>query len=322
VTSADPLISGDAATSDPSEAPLVNIRDTVKWMIASASAVAAVLVAGLQVKDLGDLAGSSPVRIAIAAGSASVALLLVLFVIAAAVRVLATPRLSVRDLSAREVKIAGASALEVRVKPVKDKLVQGVLERRTYLLGQHESIREFYDDYSATMNAQRQLLQGQVAHLGDRQFNAGIPDDVAAVATLVRQAQYDAERLESAAQLIFAEMRFQALAGRLRLGGVVFVAAVLTFAWVTNTSQTGANVTKPVPVQIYVRDAAKAGLPRGCRASELQGVAVGGTFTQPDVVTEPVPGCPSTVINRAAGVVVVPIINDNRPERERNHRSP
>jgi hypothetical protein len=315
------LISRGAATSDAFEVPLMNVRDTVKRMIASASAVAAVLVAGLQVKDLGDLAGSSPVRIAIAVGAASVALLLVLSVIAAAVRVLATPRLSVRDLSARELK-AGASALQVRVRPVKDKLVQGVLERRTYLLGQHESINDFYREYNATMNGQQQLIQGQVAHLGDRQFDPGIPEDVTAVATLVRQAQYDAERLESAAQLIFAEMRFQGLADRLRLGGVVFVAAVLTFAWVTSTSQTGANVTKPIPVQIYVRDAAKAGLPRGCRASELQGIAVGGTFAQPDVVTEPAPGCASTVINRATGVVVVPIVNDNLRQQERDHRRP
>ena len=102
----------------------------------------------------------------------------------------------------------------MRVKPVKDKLVQGVLERRTYLLRQYESINEFYREYDATINAQRQLIQGQVAHLGDRQFDPGIPEDVTAVATLVRQAQYDAERLESAAQLIFAEMRFQGVHSR------------------------------------------------------------------------------------------------------------
>jgi hypothetical protein len=290
-------------------------------MIASASAVAAVLVAGLQVKDLGDLAGSSPVRLVIAVGAASVALLLVLFVIAAAVRVLATPRLSVRDLSAREVK-ARAPGQEVRLEPVKDKLVQGVLERRTYLLGQHESIRKFYDEYGKTMDAQRQLLLGQAAHLGNREFDPKIPEDVTAVGAMVRQAQYNAERLESAAQLISAEMRFQGLASRLRFGGVAFVAAVLTFAWLTSTSQTGANVTNPTPVRIYVRDAAKAGLPRGCRASELQGIAVGGTFVQPNVVTEPAPGCPSTVISRAAGVVVVPIVNDNPRERESEHRRP
>src|SRR5207344_858554 len=63
VTSPTPSTSGDPAVSDLYATALLNIRDTVKWMIAAASVVAAVLVAGLQVKDLGDFAGS-PIRLA------------------------------------------------------------------------------------------------------------------------------------------------------------------------------------------------------------------------------------------------------------------
>jgi hypothetical protein len=107
-------------------------------------------------------------------------------------------------------------------------------------------------------------------------------------------------------------MRFKRLADRMNLGGVVFAAAVLAFAWLTSTNQTSVAVTNPIPARVYIKDASKAGLPRGCLASELQGVLVGGTFLQPNLVTEPVPGCASTVITGGAGVVVVPIVNASR----------
>lgn len=298
-------ISADPVVSDFLAAALLNLRDTVKWMIAAASAVAAVLVAGLQVKHLGDLTGSSPLRLAAAAGSALVALLLALALVAAAVRVLAAPRMSVRDLSARELK-AGVPALQIRLEPVADKLIQSLLERRTYLLGRHESINEFYREYVAILGARQQLSRGEAVHFGGRQFDPGSREDHAALAARALQAQRDAERLESAAQLSLAEMRFQRLADRLSLGGVVFAAAILAFAWLTSTNQASAAITRPVSVLVYIRDAAQAGLPRGCRASELQGTAVGGTFLQPNVITHPAPGCASTLISRGAGVVVIP----------------
>ena len=310
MTSPDPSPSADAAASDFLPAALLNLRDTVKWMIAAASAVAAVLVAGLQVKDLGDLA-VSPLRLALASGAALVALLLVLSVVAAAVRVLAAPRLSVRDLSARELK-AGASALQVRLEPVGDKLVQSILERRTYLLGRHESITEFYREHLAVLGAYQQLSRAGAVQFAGRQFNPGNPEDRATLTGMALQTQRDAERLESAAQLNLAEMRFQRLANRLGLGGVIFAAAVLAFALLANTSQTSLTVNKPTAVRIYIKDAAKAGLPQGCRASELNGIAVGGTFSHPSVVTEPAPGCASTLINGGVGVIAVPIVTPTR----------
>jgi hypothetical protein len=307
VTSPDVLPSEAPPARDFFTAALLNLRDTVKWMIAAASAVAAVLVAGLQLKDLGDIAGSSAPRFAGAVAAAAVALLLVLSVIASAVRVLAVPRLSARDLSDRELQ-GDASALQVRLEPHSDKVVQRLLERRTYLLGRHDSINEFYRDYVATLVAYEHLAQGRVARLGDREFDPRTEEDRTALASLARQARHNAERLESAAQLVVAEMRFQRLAGQLSWGGVVFAAAVLSFAWLASTNDAGATVIKPTPVQIYVRDVVKTGLPGSCHATELYGIAIGGTFTQPSVVTEAAPGCPSTVIIRGAGIVVVPIV--------------
>lgn len=133
MTSPDPLTPGDATAPDFFATAFLNLRDTVKWMMAAAATVAAILAAGLQIKELGNLAGS-PLRLAAAAGAALVALLLVLSVVAAAVRVLAGLQPVVRDLSARELK-AGASALQVRLEPVGDKLVQSKLEQRTISSG-------------------------------------------------------------------------------------------------------------------------------------------------------------------------------------------
>jgi hypothetical protein len=308
VTSPDPATPVDLNTPDFVAAALLNLRDTVKWMIASASAVAAVLVAGLQVKHLGDLADSSPLRLVGAAASALVALLLALAVVAAAVRVLAVPRLSVRDLSAREVKAGGMHTYRERLEPLRDRLIQSLLEQRTYLLGRHESITEFYREYVAILHAQQQLTRGETALLGTRQFTPGSLEDRTDLHALCRQVQQDAERLESAAQLSLGQMKFQRLADWLSWGGVLFAIAVLTFAWLSNMPENSSAITRPVPVQIHVRNAAEAGLPRGCRTSELRGIAVGGTFLQPDVITEAAPGCASTVIDRGAGVVVLPAI--------------
>jgi hypothetical protein len=305
-----PQVSGDPVLQDFFAATLLNLRDTVKWMIAAASAVAAVLVAGLQIRHLGDLTASSPLRLAGAATSALVALSLALAVVAAAVRVLAVPRLSVRDLSARERK-AGVPASQERLEPLKDKLVQRLLERRTYLLGRHESINDFYREYVKIQGAQQQLNGGEISQYGNRTFDPDTIEDRIALASLVHQAQRDAERLETAAQLSLAEMRFQRLADRFTPGGVLFAAAVLAFAWLTSTPQNSLEVTKPTPVLLYIKDAAEAGLSPDCHIAELHGIAVGGTFLQPDVVTQATPDCASSVIRGGAGVVVVPVIGGN-----------
>lgn len=307
MTSPGPPSAADPSAPSPSAAALVNLRDTVKWMIAASSAVAAVLVAGLQIRDLSGLVGSSPLRLWGAAAAAFVALLLVLFVIVGAVRVLAVPRLSARDLSARETKAGGIPG-QVRLEPLRDELVQSLLEQRTYLLGKHDSIFEFYGGYLAVLQAQALLRSGKVARYESQDFKPGDQHDELILTALVWQAQRGVERLEDAAQLKLAEMRFQRLAGRLKIGGVVFAVAVIAFVVLT-TTQPGASVVKPSPVHIFIQNAQAAGLPKGCDATELNGIAIGGSFLAPTLVTEPAPGCPSAVIRDHPGIVVVPIIN-------------
>jgi hypothetical protein len=300
--------SSDAASPDYFATALLNLRDTVKWMMAAASVVAGVLVAGLQVKNVGNL--TPTLRAVGAMLAAAVALLLVLAVIAAAARVLTVPRLSVRDLSGRELK-AGGSAAGPRLEPLPDDLVQRLLERRTYLLGQHDTIGGFYNDYRDILSGRDKLSRGQFVCLFGRDFDPSKEEDRNALASLALQVQASAERLETAAQLTEAEMRFQRLANQLWFGGIVFAAAVLAFSWLVSTNPTSASVTQPTPVLIYVQAAAKAGLSRDCHAKTLQGVAIGGTFTQPSVVTEPAPGCPSTLIKTDTGVVIVPVVKGN-----------
>ena len=176
MTSGVPVATSDSSASGRRRAPdyfvaaLQNLRDTVKWMIAAASVVAGVLVAGLQVKNVGNL--TPALRAAMALLAAAVALLLVLALIASAARVLAVPRLSVRDLSARELK-AGGSAVRVRLEPLSDNLVQRLLERRTYLLVQHETINEFYRDYIGILGARDKLSRGQLVQRWRPGFRSG-----------------------------------------------------------------------------------------------------------------------------------------------------
>jgi hypothetical protein len=48
---------------------------------------------------------------------------------------------------------------------------------------------------------------------------------------------------------------------------------------------------------------------------KFSGVAIGGSFLAPTVVTEPAPGCPSAVIHDQPGIVVVPVINGFPPQK-------
>ncbi|MEU4424692.1 pentapeptide repeat-containing protein [Actinoplanes sp. NPDC024001] len=93
---------------EPEQPPLVlanqRIRDTAKWLIASAAGVGAALIAGSQLSSIGRLDVGWPtslatVRLWVAAAGALLALAAVVFAIAAAVRVLLPVQVLISDLA-------------------------------------------------------------------------------------------------------------------------------------------------------------------------------------------------------------------------------
>ncbi len=93
---------------DPSQSPLVlanqRIRDTAKWLIASAAGVGAALIAGSQLSSIGRLdvgwpTSTATARLWVAGVGAMLGLAAVVFAIAAAVRVLLPVQVLISDLA-------------------------------------------------------------------------------------------------------------------------------------------------------------------------------------------------------------------------------
>ncbi len=287
---------------------LDELRDTLKWLIASAAAAAAVLIATLQLKGFGQLAAAGPLRQAAAAVAAAVALGTILFVVVGGARVLATPRLSVHDLADRELK-AGGVTLTLRLEPLKDRLVQDVLEQRSYLLDGSETIADFYKRYLASMSVRAAVIAGNRADLAGRHLDGAVAADRELVEIIAAQNEAKVERLEAKAQFLEAQRRFEHLIRRFPLGGFVFVVAVIAFALLIPSPTSNDPVSRPTPVSVYLKaEPVHYGFPESCDKRQLNGIAVGGTFENPIIITEEAAGCPARVLE-SSDLVAVPSLS-------------
>jgi hypothetical protein len=263
-----------------------DLRATAKWLAAAGAGVAATLLAGVNLRSV-PLADMSVVAQLGALGAVLTALAVTVGLILLATEVLATPLLSLNDLAQLEVEAGGVSTTP-RLEPLKSSVVQFVLERRTHLLEGEDTIAAFY------------------AKCGRSEGIAPI-DQVGGQLRPSLVWPPGAVLVEEAAQYFEAELVFQRLRSRLKIGAFVLAAAVLMFVWLTSEKEGSPMVTTPLAVTVRVVDASLAGLPSGCPTT-LQGVAVGGSLKKPDVVLNGTATCPSMQIWDSKGVVVVPVI--------------
>jgi hypothetical protein len=288
---------------------LDDLRDTVKWLIASAAAVTAVLVAAVQFKGLGQLANAGLERQAIAAVAAFSALTVILLVVVKGAQILATPHLSLNDLADRELQ-AGGITLKVRIQPLPDTLIQEILERRSFLLDGQQTISDFYTEYRDLMQGRDAVVAGRTAMMAGRQLDGSIAGDRETAERLAALVEKKVERLEAEAQFLTAQDRFRRLSRWFPLGGFILVLAIVTMAILTTWPQGSVQISQPTPVTVYLKaNPARYGFPASCTERELSGVAVGGTFEHPVVITNNVPGCPPTLLqSTGSGIVAVPSV--------------
>ncbi len=265
------------------------LRDTVKWLMTAGAALTTVLVAGLQLRDITDVLGSaSTERRALALTSVGVALVLVLSVVAACARILSTPRRSIRDLADRELK-AGGSPLIVRLSPLSDRLVQSILERRTYLLVGFNTIGDFYSSYQVHLQS---------------------PNVDPANRTAAVNMERAVERVEDWAQFLDAHLRFRRLTRWFWPGGLLLATALVTLTATTAVqSDSSVVVDDAVAVTVYLRSTpSELGFPATCRETQLEGFAIGGTFENPTLSIPGPPSCGPLTLSLTSGqVVVVPL---------------
>ncbi len=260
-------------------AATADVRSTARWLAAAGASVAAVLVAGVNIRGV-PLADLSKGRLLLAAVSLLIAYGLAVWLVLAASAVLTRPRLSLNDLADEEM-LAGGLSKAPRLHPLDDELVQFLLDRKTDLLAGETSIHQFYRRYGT--------------------FQARADGD----AHTREEGSKLVARVEEAVQYVQVECAFAKLKAFLPWGAAAFAVAVIAFVAASTPTDQAPAVRGPVAVDVHIVDGRVAGLPESCPAV-LRGVAVGGTLAEPDVVTQDLPQCPTARLSDNAGVIVVP----------------
>jgi hypothetical protein len=297
------LTSGTEATDSPGDSTPILVaetRDAVRWITALAGVVGAALVAGLQLRDL-DKASSTEALMASTA--VACALLAVGTVLLSALRVLAAPRRSLRDLA--QLEAAGDPLILTRGPapgPRAHWLVEELRQRRSALLGPYPTLDDAYRASLAPKErvSQQAPAQAEPPSAGREHTEAGGRTPVVAA------------RIESVALSLEVERRFRQMMRVMVVAGGLFVLAVVTFAFLTRSPNTTPDVKSPIAVTVYVPDATSAqadGLPTPCAGRTLSGVAVAGTLDVPIVVTRPNGPCGASRIIEPHHVIVVPSVN-------------
>jgi type IV secretory pathway VirB2 component (pilin) len=280
-TDASALVGGHYATA------LDNLRSTVKWLVASAGAVVAAIIAGAQVVNYSD---RNVWGVLLAAIAVIVALFLAILLLIRAAKILATKRRTATDLANDESR-ARLTPDAQRLGQIGDPKVEWLLARGPYLLGSYANVTELLSAYEQA-NTQVQKT----------------PDYPAAVQSLADLRQRIGV-VEEAAHYRDVLGEYETLLSQFRKGATLFVIAVILFSvsgFLRKPEKPTNSITGPVPVRVVITDTARpTPTPAPCR--DRNGVAIGGTLTSPTVVMPPTDKCAAeTLTPQKPAAVVIP----------------
>lgn len=298
-----------------------DMQDTGKWVVSAAAAVAAVLLAGISLKNLppiGDF--STPISGAKVAGW--VAALAVIIGIAAvglviqkAGKLFTVTYAALSELIDEVVRVDQEAADKRGSTPPppdtppawqSHKALKPVVDAaNTHLQPVATDISSVYLLRDELAKAARNLDSGEASATVDHRIWTSAEEvreyldrvDAAIAGALIAA---DEQRVKAA---------YTSLLSWLWIAGGILVVAALVFVEVQTISQPLA-VTKPTPVTIYSTGAVLDQLgPRCVTSNGVSAVAIGGTFERPEVAVSPNPteGCKAArFLVPASGVVSVP----------------
>ncbi|HTX97324.1 MAG TPA: hypothetical protein VME67_22260 [Mycobacterium sp.] len=268
----------------------------MKWLVASAGAVVAAIIAGAQ---LVDYSGRKAAGVALAAIAVAVALSLALILLVRAAKILTIARPTATDLANAEFRAGALDENRRASGQIQDAGVNWILARASYLLAPY-----------ATVNA---LL---TAYRNARTQSSANPDDES-VQRKLSELQQQIDTVEEAAHYRDMSSAYKQLLRHFRVGATIFVLAVILFSVAGLFRKEPTNrplnpVTKPFPVRIITNPQPNHPAP-ACH--DREGVAVGGTLTRPTVVASPTSECPAgTMVGGENGVIVIPEFALGAPE--------
>ncbi|MFF3208429.1 hypothetical protein [Streptomyces sp. NPDC002962] len=259
-----------------------SVRAAAQWLVTSYAALAALLVAGIQLKDVSGI--TSFWGLVFAFGSVLIALLATGSVIICASRVLIAPALTWNDLVRRETE-EGTSRPTTQAE-----LLSEDPPRRDPLLAE---LRAFTQIQPVQFNSPRDLRQ---------KLNEARED---LASNLSDERRDHVAQLEEAAQACLQQANawqsrqlYERLIAVLRRSGFVITVCILIFLLASRPEDEPAKVSKPFPVKVYLQASkaalAEAKLSLACRGQVLSGWAVEGELKAPEVVTQPKGTCPAS----------------------------
>ena len=266
---------------------VADLRGSAKWLIAAGAGIATALVAGLNLRNVTLL--DLPLWRQVVAGVAvCLAYALVVLLVLRAGRVLSVVRETLNDLAHRELEAGGVTS-RPRLEPLADPVVQFVLDRKSDLLMGEESLSAFHARVTARHRSQ--------------QSSGPVPEPAGTAAG----DPFIVDRVEDAALYYRTKVAFDALWSWLAGASAIFLVALLVFVWASTPRRQPPRVVVPLAVDLQVLDYDEAGLSRDC-PSTISGVAIGGPLARPDIVTLPLPNCPSLRIPASKGVLAIPFV--------------
>ena len=288
------------------ESATADLRTTAKWLCASAGAIVAVLVAGLQ---LGDVAGLEGARLGFAVSGAVAALASVLVVLLAAASVLASEGPPIQALADEDAADGGAYP-SVRVEQPTTPLMKYLLvERRLELLGPRtDSISALIVSRIAAHDG---LTLGKTVQIEGRTYAPSTSEtDRADLQVIEEEIRTRITGVVNAADRWTTTKRFRTLRVTLACAGSVFLLGLLGYVSMVATAEPRSRVSRPISVTVVVpstpKAATSAGFDAKCAGHQLSGVMVGGWLDEPQVVTVSSGGCPAQRLRPGRHAVVIP----------------
>jgi hypothetical protein len=283
-----------------------SIRDTTKWMVAGAGAVAALVVAGLQLTNLPQsVAGRAMGLIGFGLAITGVGM-----VIVQGAEVLAVGYTHIGELADLKVEASRAKAPATpRLKPLAgiplDQFVNSMdTELKVLSRGETDDVSDLYGKLMNSYDALRGLRNGQLAVTVSGQGYT--KQDVPLLTERAGALELAAQQLISFSNQRVAEASFKRLKKRVVLGGGILAVGAALFA-LASTAGHPVAVTMPTAVVIYPAQGTTA-FGKDCTATSLDGVAIGGDWERPVVTFGSSPNCPSHRLTVTGDIgVVVPV---------------
>ncbi|WP_369218167.1 hypothetical protein [Streptomyces flavofungini] len=271
-----------------------SVRAAARWLVTSYAALAALLVAGIQLKDVASV--TPDWQLATALLAVLVALLATSTVIVSASRVLIAPALTWNDLVRRETS-------EMTRRPATPaEILDETPPKQDPLLAE---LKWFTQIQPVQFTSPRDLREKLSAARADLDSN---PSD--GLREQVLQYEQAAQACLQQANAWQSRQLYEKLITLLKRSSTVIAVCILIFLWASRPPEQPPKVTKPFPVTIYVQGSkaaiTAAKLDAACARQELKGWAVNGDINAPEVVTEPKGACPASrfTVSEELGIAV------------------